>query len=61
MTSSFNENDFQVVSGGLLILSVLVPNATSFIERARVLMRRARPGDRRKRFALADAEVLDRE
>ena len=26
LTSSFNENDFQVVSGGLLILSVLVPN-----------------------------------
>ena len=26
LTSSFNENDFQVVSGGLLILSVLIPN-----------------------------------
>ena len=61
LTPSFNENDFQVVSGGLLILSVLVPNAASFVERARVLMRRGNIRDRRKILALADAEVIDRE
>jgi rhamnose transport system permease protein len=61
LTSSFNENDFQVVSGGLLILSVLIPNAASFVERARALMRRGQIRDRRKLLALADAEVLDRE
>ena len=31
LTSSFNENDFQIVSGGLLILSVLVPNIATFV------------------------------
>jgi rhamnose transport system permease protein len=61
LTSSFNENDFQVVSGGLLILSVLVPNAASFVQRARTLMRRGQFRDRRKLIAVADAEVLDRE
>ena len=61
LTSSFNENDFQVVSGGLLILSVLIPNAASFVERARALMRRGQIRDRRKLLTLADAEVLDRE
>ena len=40
ISSSFNENDFQIVSGGLLILSVLVPNVPLFAERARELMRR---------------------
>ena len=45
LTSSFNENDFQVVSGGLLILSVLIPNAASFAQRARLMIRRGRgPG-----------------
>ena len=34
LTSSFNENDFQVVSGGLLILSVLVPNIAVVRQRA---------------------------
>jgi rhamnose transport system permease protein len=61
LTPSFNENDFQVVSGGLLILSVLVPNAASFVQRARTLMRRGRIRDRRRLLALADSEVLDRE
>ncbi|HWE08873.1 MAG TPA: ABC transporter permease [Solirubrobacteraceae bacterium] len=40
LTSSFNENDFQVVSGGLLILSVLVPNLAEFGRRGRELMTR---------------------
>ena len=61
LTSSFNENDFEVVSGGLLILSVLIPNAASFVQRARALMRRGQMRDRRKLLALADAEVFDRE
>jgi rhamnose transport system permease protein len=42
LTSSFNENDFQVVSGGLLILSVLVPNLAAFTRRGRDLMVRRR-------------------
>jgi rhamnose transport system permease protein len=42
LSSSFNDNDFQVVSGGLLILSVLVPNLPSFVQRARELSRRPR-------------------
>ena len=42
LTSSFNENDFQVVSGGLLILSVLVPNLAEFARRGRELMARRR-------------------
>ena len=42
LTSSFNENDFQVVSGGLLILSVLIPNAATFAARGRELMVRRR-------------------
>lgn len=61
LTPSFNENDFEVVSGGLLILSVLVPNAALFVQRARALMRRGGLRDRRKLLTLADAEVLDRE
>jgi rhamnose transport system permease protein len=40
LSSSFNDNDFQVISGGLLILSVLVPNVPSFAQRGRQLMRR---------------------
>lgn len=42
LTSSFNENDFQVVSGGLLILSVLVPNLAAFARRGRDLVGRRR-------------------
>jgi len=42
LTSSFNENDFQVVSGGLLILSVLIPNVPSFVQRVRELAGRRR-------------------
>jgi rhamnose transport system permease protein len=42
LTSSFNESDFQVVSGGLLILSVLIPNAASFAQRLRAFARRRR-------------------
>jgi len=42
LSSSFNDNDFQVVSGGLLILSVLIPNLPSFVQRGRELLRRRR-------------------
>jgi rhamnose transport system permease protein len=42
LTSSFNENDFQVVSGGLLILSVLIPNIPSFVQRVREMGGRRR-------------------
>ena len=42
LTTSFNENDFQVVSGGLLILSVLIPNVPSFAQRLRELAGRRR-------------------
>jgi rhamnose transport system permease protein len=38
--TSLNENDYQVVSGGLLILSVLVPNLPSFARRANEALRR---------------------
>jgi rhamnose transport system permease protein len=48
LTSSFNENDFQVVSGGLLILSVLVPNIASFAERTRELLKRGQARERAK-------------
>jgi rhamnose transport system permease protein len=44
--TSLNENDYQVVSGGLLILSVLVPNLPSFVRRGNeMLRRRARARD----------------
>jgi rhamnose transport system permease protein len=42
LTSSFNENDFQIVTGGVLILSVLVPNVATFARRGRELMARRR-------------------
>jgi rhamnose transport system permease protein len=42
LTPSFNENDFQLVSGGLLILSVLIPNVSSFTSRGRILLARRR-------------------
>jgi rhamnose transport system permease protein len=42
LTSSFNENDFQVISGGLLILSMLIPNAASFAQRLSAFARRRR-------------------
>ena len=42
LTSSFNENDFQVVSGGLLILSVLIPNVAAFTRRGREVIDRRR-------------------
>jgi rhamnose transport system permease protein len=61
LTSSFNENDFQVVSGGLLILSVLVPNAASFLHRARALMKRGQARSRSKLLASAAAEALEHE
>ncbi|MGH2863131.1 MAG: ABC transporter permease, partial [Solirubrobacteraceae bacterium] len=52
LTSSFNENDFQVVSGALLILSVLIPNMAAFSTRGRELMNR-----RRGRAQLATAST----
>jgi rhamnose transport system permease protein len=45
LTSSFNENDFEVVSGGLLILSVLIPNMADFARRGRELVGRRRGHD----------------
>jgi rhamnose transport system permease protein len=42
LTTSFTENDFQIVSGGLLVLSVLVPNAATFAGRGRDLLARRR-------------------
>jgi rhamnose transport system permease protein len=51
LTNSFNENDFQVVSGGLLILSVLIPNAAAFAARGRELIGRYRARTLRDREA----------
>jgi rhamnose transport system permease protein len=42
--TSLNENDYEVISGGLLILSVLVPNAASFARRGRELIARRSRG-----------------
>jgi rhamnose transport system permease protein len=61
LTSSFDENDFQVVSGGLLILSVLVPNIASFVQRARELVKRGQARGRARLLASAAAEVLEHE
>jgi rhamnose transport system permease protein len=61
LTSSFDENDFQVVSGGLLILSVLVPNIASFVQRTRELLKRGQARGRAKLLASAAAEVLEHE
>jgi len=44
LTGSFNENDFQIVGGGLLILSVLIPNAAKFTQRVRDIARRRTGG-----------------
>jgi rhamnose transport system permease protein len=55
LTSSFNENDFQIVSGGLLILSVLVPNLATFARRGRDLVARRRARARLPRKVLTDA------
>jgi rhamnose transport system permease protein len=40
VATTLNENDFQVVTGALLVLSVLVPNARAFTQRGRELLRR---------------------
>lgn len=53
LSNSFNDNDFQVVSGALLILSVLIPNLPSFAQRGRELMRRR--AARATSFATDDA------
>jgi rhamnose transport system permease protein len=42
LTSNFNENDFEIVSGGLLILSVLIPNLALFMRRGREMLARRR-------------------
>lgn len=42
LTNSFNENDIQIIAGGLLILSVLVPNVPLFVTRTRELAARMR-------------------
>jgi hypothetical protein len=58
IATSLNENDFQVVSGGLLILSVLLANAPELRRRAEVLLRRLRPPRRGRRAEVAaDAGV----
>lgn len=61
LTSSFDENDFQVVSGGLLILSVLVPNVASFAQRTRALLKRGQARGQAKLLASAAAEALEHE
>jgi rhamnose transport system permease protein len=60
LTSSFNENDFQVVSGGLLILSVLVPNTAAYVRRARELALRRRARGRAASEANQASRVVDR-
>jgi len=40
LSSGFNDQDFPIVSGGLLILSVLIQNAPSYVRRAREWGRR---------------------
>jgi rhamnose transport system permease protein len=42
LTSSFNQNDIQIISGGLLILSVLIPNVPLFVTRGRETAARMR-------------------
>jgi rhamnose transport system permease protein len=59
LTSSFDENDFQVVSGGLLILSVLIPNLAAFAGRGRDLMARRRSRGRISAARAASGPVGD--
>jgi rhamnose transport system permease protein len=40
LSSGFNDQDFPIVSGGLLILSVLIQNAPSYVRRLRDWSRR---------------------
>jgi len=54
LTSSFNENDIQIIAGGLLILSVLVPNAGEFVTRGRELAARLRGRGRARSVVAAD-------
>jgi rhamnose transport system permease protein len=42
VTTSLNEDDYQIVTGALLIVSVLVPNGRAFAQRGRELLRRRR-------------------
>ncbi|MGD0981846.1 MAG: ABC transporter permease [Solirubrobacteraceae bacterium] len=42
VATTLNENDFQVVTGALLVLSVLVPNGRVFAQRGRELLARQR-------------------
>jgi rhamnose transport system permease protein len=42
LSTGFNDNDFLVVSGGLLILSVLIQNTPAYVSRFRDLRRRWR-------------------
>jgi hypothetical protein len=53
LTNHFDANDFQVVTGGLLILSVLIPNGALFAQRGRELLSR-----RRARGALGRSAAL---
>jgi rhamnose transport system permease protein len=59
LTSSFNENDFQIVSGGLLILSVLVPNIAAFSRRGRELMARRRGRGNLRNAAVSSGASTD--
>lgn len=42
LTNSINSNDFQVVSGGILLLSVVLPNMSDFGRRGRETLARVR-------------------
>ena len=50
LTSSFNQNDIQIISGGLLILSVLIPNVPLFVTRGRETVARIRGRGARNRL-----------
>jgi rhamnose transport system permease protein len=53
LSSGFDDNDFMVVSGGLLILSVLVQNMPAYVRRAQAARRRF--GAQRRSAALERA------
>jgi rhamnose transport system permease protein len=59
LSNTFDDNDFQVVTGGLLILSVLIPSIPLFMHRARDA-RRLRQARRRSK-PLAAAIVAEPE
>jgi rhamnose transport system permease protein len=58
LSSAFDDNDFQVITGGLLILSVLIPSVPLFVRRARE-SRRLRQARRRSRSVVAPVGAGD--